>query len=137
MELIIGGAHQGKLDWYHQEYGTDAAVAQGETVSLQTPPQQPVLNHLHLWVRRMVQEDPEHADLRMQTLLEEYLRLYPQAVILCDEIGCGVVPIDPQERQWRETVLSAGAKSTAGLPRFLRTAACPQGYGERGVTGCR
>ena len=87
MELIIGGAHQGKLDWYHQEYGTDAAVAQGETVSLQTPPQQPVLNHLHLWVRRMVQEDPEHADLRMQTLLEEYLRLYPQAVILCDETG--------------------------------------------------
>lgn len=77
-------------------------MAQGETVSLQTPPQQPVLNHLHLWVRRMVQEDPEHADLRMQTLLEEYLRLYPQAVILCDEIGCGVVPIDPQERQWRE-----------------------------------
>lgn len=55
MELIIGGAHQGKLDWYHREYGTDAAVAQGETVSLQTPPQQPVLNHLHLWVRRMVQ----------------------------------------------------------------------------------
>ena len=81
MELIIGGAHQGKLDWYHREYGTDAAVAQGETVSLQTPPQQPVLNHLHLWVRRMVQEDPEHA---------------------CDEIGCGVVPMQPQERQWRE-----------------------------------
>ena len=53
MELIIGGAHQGKLDWYHREYGTDAAVAQGETVSLQTPPQQPVLNHLHLWVRRI------------------------------------------------------------------------------------
>ena len=77
MELIIGGAHQGKLDWYHQEYGTDAAVAQGETVSLQTPPQQPVLNHLHLWVRRMVQEDPEHADLRMQifyTIKELYFR---------------------------------------------------------------
>ena len=68
MELIIGGAHQGKLDWYHREYGTDAAVAQGETVSLQPPPQQPVLNH---------------------------------------------------------------------LPRFLRTAASPQGYGERGVRGCR
>lgn len=84
------------------EYGTDAAVAQGETISLQTPPQQPILNHLHLWVRRMVQEDPEHADLRMQTLLEEYIRLYPQAVILCDEIGCGVVPMQPQERQWRE-----------------------------------
>ena len=26
----------------------------------------------------------------------------PDAVLVCDEIGCGVVPIQPQERQWRE-----------------------------------
>lgn len=23
-------------------------------------------------------------------------------MILCDEIGCGVVPLDPTEREWRE-----------------------------------
>ena len=26
----------------------------------------------------------------------------PGVVILCDEVGCGVVPVDPAERAWRE-----------------------------------
>ena len=26
----------------------------------------------------------------------------PDMVILCDEVGCGIVPIEPFQRQWRE-----------------------------------
>lgn len=37
-----------------------------------------------------------------QELLADYLQTYPDAVIICDEIGCGVVPMTSQEREWRE-----------------------------------
>ena len=33
---------------------------------------------------------------------EDLLREYADAVIICDEIGCGVVPLDAAERRWRE-----------------------------------
>ena len=85
MRLIIGGAHQGKLDWYLRTSGQSMQqVADGETLPLELLPDRPVLNHLHRWVYRMVRQ------------------CFPDAVILCDEVGCGVVPIAPAERQWRE-----------------------------------
>ena len=36
--------------------------------------------------------------------LEAYLRRRPDGVILCDEVGCGVVPMDSADRAWRERV---------------------------------
>jgi len=33
---------------------------------------------------------------------EDFCRAHPEAVIVADEIGCGVVPIDRNERAWRE-----------------------------------
>ena len=28
----------------------------------------------------------------------------PQGVLICDEVGSGVVPTDPEDRAWREAV---------------------------------
>lgn len=98
MRLIIGGAHQGKLDWYLRTSGRSMQqVADGETLPLELLPDRPVLNHLHRWVYRMVQQGKD-----VQAAMERYLQRFPDAIILCDEVGCGVVPIDPVERQWRE-----------------------------------
>jgi adenosyl cobinamide kinase/adenosyl cobinamide phosphate guanylyltransferase len=36
--------------------------------------------------------------------IERILEKNPQLIILCDEVGCGVVPVDREERIWRETV---------------------------------
>ena len=57
MRLIIGGTHQGKLDWYLRTSGQSMQqVADGETLPLESLPDRPVLNHLHRWVYRMVQQ---------------------------------------------------------------------------------
>ena len=34
--------------------------------------------------------------------LVEAMESNPDMVILCDEVGCGIVPIEPFQRQWRE-----------------------------------
>ena len=59
--------------------------------------EQSVINHLHRLCFRMVQNKRDPCPL-----LEQYRQKYPDAVILGDESGCGVVPLDPTEREWRE-----------------------------------
>ena len=38
----------------------------------------------------------------MYRFLDEILEKNPAAVITCDEIGCGIVPVDADDRLWRE-----------------------------------
>ena len=74
--LFVGGAFQGK-----------AALAK------RLYPDLPLVQNLHALVR------DELAAGRDPMALLDGLRGH---VVTCDEVGCGVVPIDPVERQWRE-----------------------------------
>lgn len=94
MRLIIGGAGQGKLDYALNRTGADpAAVALDPAQAADRP----ILARLEAWVRA----NPAADHLAE---LEKLLAVNPGIVILCDEVGCGVVPIAPEERAWREAV---------------------------------
>ncbi len=87
MELIIGGAFQGKLAYAMKRYGlTEADVcdlALGEVV-----PGKRCYRHLEALSRR---EDAA-----------AYLPLFRDAVVITREVNGGIVPMDGQERSWRE-----------------------------------
>ena len=88
MVLIIGGAAQGKLDFARRELGV-VAWSDG------TIGNENCIYNLH----RALRQQPE-AD----TALEAWLEAHPEGVVICDEVGCGVVPMDKEERAWRERV---------------------------------
>ena len=88
MVLIIGGAAQGKLDFARRELGV---VAWNDG----TIGNEKCIYNLH----RALRQQPE-AD----TALEAWLEAHPEGVVICDEVGCGVVPMDREERAWREQV---------------------------------
>ena len=90
MTLVIGGAGQGKLALTLRVLGLDPS--QAGSAPEENPP---VLNHLETWLKT------ERAPL---PALEAYLARRSDAVILCDEVGCGVVPMDRSDRDWRERV---------------------------------
>ena len=90
MVLIIGGAGQGKLD-----LALSLANCGREEIALSPQAAGPVLYHLEAWLKT------EPAPL---PALEELLRRNPNVVIVCDEVGCGVVPMDRSQRDWRERV---------------------------------
>jgi len=86
--LIVGGAAQGKLDFARQELGVTAwseGVLGGEDC----------VYGLHRALRAL--PEPREA-------LASWLADHPEAVVICDEVGCGVVPVDREERAWRELV---------------------------------
>ena len=75
--LIIGGAYQGKRK-----------VAENLYADL------PRIENLHEIVWKMLKEDKDPLSLA-DTLCGH--------VIICDEIGCGIVPMEAFERDYRET----------------------------------
>ena len=87
MELIIGGAFQGKLEYAVKRYGlTDEDVCD---LALGAPvPGKRCYWHLEALSRR---ED-----------VTPYLPLFQDAVVITREVNGGIVPMDGQERAWRE-----------------------------------
>ena len=96
MILIIGGRAQGKLDWAKSRFSlTDADVARDFAGAAGAK----ALYGLH---------DAVAASLRAgrspEDEVDALVAANPDIIIICDEIGGGVVPIEPFEREWRERV---------------------------------
>jgi len=90
MILVIGGFGQGKLSYALSMSGLDSSA-----VTLDPTSPRPILADLEQWLK--TKEQPMDA-------LDSYLAAYPDGIILCAEVGSGVVPMDPSERAWRERV---------------------------------
>lgn len=56
-----------------------------------------VVNHLHRWVKERIRQGgcPEEEAL-------SFAAVHPGCVIICDEVGNGIVPMDGFEREYRE-----------------------------------
>ena len=109
MVLILGGAGAGKKEYARSlgfrdaDFTTD--VSDGK----------PVLYDLETLVRG--------TDVPLDALLKKKL-------ILCREVGSGVIPLDPDEREWREAVgrlccalakeATAVVRVVCGIPTVLK-----------------
>ncbi len=89
MVLIVGGRSSGKRAYllshfpYHSE---DISDIPGKTA---------VLTDLQKFVWENFDKMP------LDALFDAVKR---QEAVLCDEVGCGIVPVDKRERDYRETV---------------------------------
>ena len=108
MELILGGAYQGKLTWAAEKY----ALSQGNCWDLeQGLPERAVRCVYHLEALTWAEAQRSGSS---ESLLEKLLpRLPSDAVVIAREVGSGVVPMDATERLWRE--LHGGAVKTLAL----------------------
>ena len=112
MELYIGGFAQGKLEYvkcrYNENQKTeklfvkviDCVDSHYKKMLLETECDVLILNHLHLWVRDLLDEGMEEE--KIQTKILSWIKSNPDAIVICDELGKGIVPIKKQERIWRE-----------------------------------
>ncbi|MCI8491854.1 MULTISPECIES: bifunctional adenosylcobinamide kinase/adenosylcobinamide-phosphate guanylyltransferase [Anaerotruncus] len=128
MTLIIGGRAQGKRAYALCQTGLGSDhICDGEVCPLNAAFDQPILDRLHLLVRRLMEAGQ---DARQVVL--NGAAAHPELTVICDEIGCGVVPVDAFERAWREQVgriCCALAEQSlrvvrvyAGLPTVLKGA---------------
>lgn len=98
MWLISGGAYQGKLTYVLKLTGlSEENVADGKSCSLQELYEKPIMNQFHLWVDLMLKEEKD-----VYALVEELLQHNPAIIIITNELGCGIVPIEAYDRKYRE-----------------------------------
>lgn len=91
MDLIVGGAFQGKL-----EYAKETFDLRDEDIYACTPEKEPD------WSRRCVTRLEEYVLFCVRRGVPCEIRCRPDAVLIGRDIFCGVVPVDTEERAWRE-----------------------------------
>ena len=97
MIMIIGGAYQGKHTFAKELY-PDIVWADGKSCSEKELKSAQGIVGFHYYIERMIRagESAEH-------LAKELTKENPELIIVTDEIGYGIVPIDKVEREYRET----------------------------------
>lgn len=110
IRIIIGGCFQGKEDYARTLY-PDVRWEDGSSCVLDQIYSCQGITQFHQFVRRWLQEGRTKEEL-----LEQILGREQAITMISDEIGCGLVPIDAFEREYREvhgrimTELAARAK---------------------------
>lgn len=100
MKLVIGGYAQGKLRYVLKEYKeAQCLVLEGSLPGEQELKSGKILviNHLNLLVREALSrgENPEE-------WLETLADLQQECIVISDETGNGIVPMDAFEREYRD-----------------------------------
>ena len=98
MEMIIGGAFQGKTEYARRKH-PQIVFADGGSMDPEQAFTVQGINHFEGLIRRLLLagEDPF-------SFAERLIRENPDIVIISREIGYGVVPVDRFERDCREAV---------------------------------
>lgn len=116
MRLIIGGAFQGKLAYAKKITGHEDGWVNGKEASAEELVSAFGVYDFQELVRRWVLLE-EEGNIVPEKEAEELIRKNPEICIITNELGYGVVPLDPFDRKWREktgricTELAQKAKS--------------------------
>ena len=109
MKLIIGGAFQGKKEYASQRYHLKLEDwKDGETCKKEELYTAAAVFNFHKLLRRMLQAGENISEI--PDILREQ---YSDIILVTDEVGYGIVPMEREEREWREgcgrvcTVLAA------------------------------
>ncbi len=99
MKLVIGGTAQGKLEYVLLKHDVqknmvwDGVLPNDRELNGNIV----IINHLHQWIKNCMVSGGCPEDEIMS-----FLDCNEDCIIICDEIGNGIVPIDPFEREYRE-----------------------------------
>lgn len=125
MELYIGGFAQGKLE-YVQNKKAEEAISIAMVIDCAQSDYQKtlqsidnkiknenadvnnianvndivIINHLHMWVKDLLREGMEESEVQLTIL--SWVSTHPNTILICDELGNGIVPLEKMDRIWRE-----------------------------------
>ena len=108
MRLYIGGSFQGQAELASSETGVmPLDVTREQALAA------PAINNFHELLRGLT---PSEA----RAFATQLMKKNPDCVVVCDEVGMGVVPLAPEGRLWREAVGAAMCLLAAHAERVTR-----------------
>ncbi len=96
MMLVTGGCFQGKTQYACKTFGvSEEEAADGAVCPMEELYQTKLLYHFHVYIQYKMEARQEFS---VERLKEEN----PKVILVTNELGCGVVPVDQFDRAYRE-----------------------------------
>ena len=104
MRLVIGGAYQGKRQYVVETYGVSASeMADGAVLEFtENTPRERCVYNFQLFIKQQLEDGIDFSKIAAWT--EQLYRTNPDIIMIMDEVGSGIIPMEKSEREWRETV---------------------------------
>ena len=99
MILIFGGVYQGKLAYAQKRFSDGTKI----------------INDFDKWVLELVQTEQNTEEAVRRFIMDN-----ANTVVICNDISCGVVPVDAVQRKWREAVGRAMAALAEASDEVIR-----------------
>lgn len=126
MIMITGGAFQGKTEFAKKIFSLDnSEIIDGENCIFEDVFTAKCVVNFHLFIKRLMNSDIDPIEFS-----EKIIRDNSQIIIILNEIGCGIIPIEKSDRIWRETVGRTGCfiaqnsekviRVNCGIPMYLK-----------------
>lgn len=97
--LVIGGNSQGKMKWTQENFPEYKNMSVEEVLEENCQGRvrgKVCINEFHLYMKQWIKVEQDYKE-KTRLLLGN-----PSWIIISDEIGSGIVPLDQEERYWRE-----------------------------------
>lgn len=98
MEIIIGGAYQGKSEYAKKQY-PQLNWVDGDSVTEKELMNAQGVTNFQQYIRRELKDGKDVSDLA-----EKIIENNPDIILVSQEVGYGVVPVDAFDRKYREAV---------------------------------
>ena len=138
MILIFGGAYQGKLAYALKRFGlTESDVYQcgdsGDSIDI--PQGKKIIYEIDKWIyalieRRFNSTEPTSGnnsdgatlelDADIRDAIRQFIENNPDAIVICNDISCGVVPAEAMARKWRDAVGRSLAELSKASDEVIR-----------------
>lgn len=116
MIMITGGAFSGKKDYAKKRFGfSDEEILNGENCSPEAVFSAKCIAGYQLIVKRLLEENAD-----VQAFTERLCKENPNAVVIINEIGAGIVPLEKSDRIWREETGRAGCLIARNSSEVIR-----------------
>ena len=97
MIFIFGGRCQGKLSFAKETFGASLSVCDLSATPIEDAFRHDIIVNLESGIRDLLKRD-----LKPTAYFSEHLALLEGKILIGNEIGCGIVPVDGFERLWRD-----------------------------------
>lgn len=114
MEMMIGGAYQGKSAYAKQKYPGIRWIRGENATEEELLRAEGVLGFQDYLYKEL------KAGHSLEGLADRIIEKNPGLVLVCDEVGCGVVPVDAFERSYREAAGRICTRLASECSRVIR-----------------
>ncbi|HEX3029710.1 MAG TPA: bifunctional adenosylcobinamide kinase/adenosylcobinamide-phosphate guanylyltransferase [Clostridia bacterium] len=97
MIFIFGGRCQGKLTFAREKFGKGLTVCSLKETSIKDAFSFDIVTNIEDGIRELLKNGEKPAEF-----FEANSECFADKIIIGNEIGCGIVPIDEFERLWRD-----------------------------------